>query len=419
MNRPHILSRIAALALLFALVCPPAMAADPQIDLPRSALTAAELAVVVNDADPLSIAIARYYQQRRKIPDENIIRVVFKPGAAVMSAGEFAVLQKQVERQTPASVQAYVLTWAAPYRVNCMSITSAFALGYDVSYCAQGCLPTRASPYAGRRSLEPWKDHGLRPTMMLAAATLEDAIKLIDRGIAADGSWPEGSAYLVETSDPQRSVRLAYFPAVQQQLAERLPIKVTKTDALREVEDVLFYFTGRATVDALDSNRYLPGAMADHLTSTGGQLTDSAQMSALRWLEAGATGSYGTVVEPCNLLEKFPNPLWAIKAYTEGASLLEAYWKSVRMPGQGVFIGEPLATPWRAYRLRADGSFWRLLSPVLTPGNYTVNASGGDAQQQWTAIVSEPGELRFPAGFQHYRVTRNPVFGAPPWLSEL
>ena len=42
----------------------------------------------------------------------------------------------------------------------------------------------------------------------------------------------------------------------------------------------------------------MPGALADHLTSSGGMLTDSGQMSALRWLEAGATGSYGTVIEP-------------------------------------------------------------------------------------------------------------------------
>jgi hypothetical protein len=29
-------------------------------------------------------------------------------------------------------------------------------------------------------------------------------------------------------------------------------------------------------------------------------------MSALRWLEAGVTASYGTVTEPCASAEKFP-----------------------------------------------------------------------------------------------------------------
>jgi hypothetical protein len=27
--------------------------------------------------------------------------------------------------------------------------------------------------------------------------------------------------------------------------------------------------------------------------------------------------------------------------------LLEAYWKSVLMPGQGVFVGDPLTAPFR------------------------------------------------------------------------
>ena len=97
---------------------------------------------------------------------------------------------------------------------------------------------------------------------------------------------------------------------------------------------------------AITTNHFLPGAVADHLTSLGGQLTDSPQMSALRWLEAGATASYGNVVEPCNFPAKFPDPGLLLSYYRRGDTLIEAYWRSVAMPGQGVFIGEPLARPW-------------------------------------------------------------------------
>ncbi len=69
-------------------------------------------------------------------------------------------------------------------------------------------------------------------------------------------------------------------------------------------------------------------------------------MSILRWLDAGATASYGTVVEPCAFPQKFPNPGIVIDRYTRGESLIEAYWKSVQWPGQGVFVGEPLAKPY-------------------------------------------------------------------------
>jgi hypothetical protein len=56
------------------------------------------------------------------------------------------------------------------------------------------------------------------------------------------------------------------------------------------------------------------------------------------------------VSEPCNLPGKFPNPAVFLDHYRRGGTLLEAYWKSVAMPGQGLFIGEPLARPYDSQR---------------------------------------------------------------------
>jgi len=58
--------------------------------------------------------------------------------------------------------------------------------------------------------------------------------------------------------------------------------------------------------------------------------------------------SYGTVQEPCSFTTKFPEPAVVIARYPRGETLLEAYRKSVAMPGQAVFVGEPLAAPFRA-----------------------------------------------------------------------
>jgi hypothetical protein len=52
------------------------------------------------------------------------------------------------------------------------------------------------------------------------------------------------------------------------------------------------------------------------------------------------------VDEPCSFPQKFPDPGMAMFYYATGASAVEAYWKSVAWPGQGVFIGEPLARPF-------------------------------------------------------------------------
>src|SRR6185295_12397327 len=65
----------------------------------------------------------------------------------------------------------------------------------------------------------------------------------------------------------------------------------------------------------------------------------------LKFLYAGAAGSYGTVVEPCNYLEKFPSPQnYFYQA--RGFSLAECYYQSLTNPYQGLIVGEPLAAPF-------------------------------------------------------------------------
>jgi uncharacterized protein (TIGR03790 family) len=306
----------------------------------REALTARDLAVVVNENDRLSVQIADYYQRRRDIPNENVIRVRFD-AATTMDAKEFAALRAEVMARTPRNVQAYALAWVRPYRVGCMSITTAFAAGFDAAFCSTRCTATRWSPYYNSNTREPFDQLGLRPTMSIAALALERARQLIDRGIAA-GSTDSGTAYLATTDDSARNVRAAGYGDAALMINGTLPVEIVR-GPLENKRDVLFYFIGAANVAGIATNRFLPGAIADHLTSFGGDLLGRSQMSSLRWLEAGATGSYGTVAEPCNLPGKFPNPGLLMKRYLAGETLLEAYWKSVAMPGQGLFIGEPLA----------------------------------------------------------------------------
>jgi hypothetical protein len=63
-----------------------------------------------------------------------MIHIRFRPGHSTLSRTEFAALKQQVDRATPAHVQAYALTWAQPWRVDCMSITAAFAFGFSPRY---------------------------------------------------------------------------------------------------------------------------------------------------------------------------------------------------------------------------------------------------------------------------------------------
>jgi uncharacterized protein (TIGR03790 family) len=309
-----------------------------------SALSADELAVVINDADALSQQIGAYYARVRQIPARNVLHVRIPVMSADIGTEAFAKLKVELDAQTPTAVQAYALAWLAPYRVGCMSITSAFAFGFDRAHCATGCAMTKYSPYYNSTSTMPFTDYGIRPAMNLAARDLYNARALIDRGLAASKrAAPIGRAYLVSTSDAARNVRAAGYDNAVMLVGKRAPVEIVKSDGLKGRNDVLFYFTGIVNVPDLTTNRFVPGAVGDHLTSAGGDLLGRGQMSAVRWLEAGATASYGTVVEPCNFTAKFPNPGLMMRWYLAGETLIEAYWKSVAMPGQGVFIGDPLA----------------------------------------------------------------------------
>jgi uncharacterized protein (TIGR03790 family) len=310
-------------------------------------LDARHLAVVINAEDPLSERIGRLYSASRGIPAAQVLRVRFTPGTSEISPQRFLAIRRQLLRNTPSHVQVYALAWAAPYRVGCQSITSAISLGLDPAWCAEGCRLTRPNPYYARGDVaRPWDSLRIRPSMLLAATSEAEARSLITRGKDADGTAPAGTVYLLSTSDYKRNARRGLFARAVQMISPSLRISLLQQDALRDRNDVLGYFTGLKQVEAISSNRFLPGAVADHLTSLGGQLTDSSQMSAIRWLEAGATASYGTVVEPCNFPSKFPDPGLLFTYYRRGDTVIEAYWRSVAMPGQGVFIGEPLARPW-------------------------------------------------------------------------
>jgi uncharacterized protein (TIGR03790 family) len=329
----------------------------PKILFPASGLTPSDLAVIINSADPESVEIGAYYQKKRGIPPENIITVSFPSKKPVMLVETFKKRKAKVDSMAPSHIQAYALTWTQPFRVGCMSITSAFALGFDRAYCAKGCKLTKPQPYIFSDSDRPFQDFNIRPTMSLAGKNIEQVKALIDRGVAADGTAPTGTAYLVETKDRARSIRSKDYAATISSLQQRINMQYVKAQSITNKPDVLFYFTGLKHVPDITTNRFLPGAIADHLTSTGGNLSGTGkQMSSLRWLEAGATGSYGAVVEPCNFPQKFPHPALVIDRYTQGDSLIEAYWKSVAMPGQGIFIGEPLANPFSGYQVeQRDG----------------------------------------------------------------
>ena len=310
-------------------------------------MTARQIAVVINENDPASVEVGAYYAQARNVPAQNIIKLRLPSGERRLSPEQFEAFRAALDAQLGAGIQALVLVWTTPYAVDCNSITGALALGFDAALCSHSCAPSKLNPYFDSGSLRPYADYAMRLVMLLPVDSVASAKALIDRGVLSDRRMPRATAYLITTSDSARNSRAAFFPKDARLTRPPLTLRNLNSEALDGASDVMFYLTGRVSVDKLDTLRFLPGALADHLTSAGGDLLGTDQMSSLRWLDAGATASFGTVSEPCNHWQKFPHPAVLIKHYALGASAIEAYWKSVAWPTQGLFIGEPLAAPYR------------------------------------------------------------------------
>jgi uncharacterized protein (TIGR03790 family) len=311
------------------------------------ALQARQLGIVINDDDPASVAVGSYYRKHRNIPAANVVHVHIPGKPRQISAERFAELKEQIDGKLPKSVQAVLMIWTAPYAVECNSITGAYTLGFDPGQCAKTCAAGRPSPYFNSTAARPYTELGMRISMLLPVESVEEAKALVDRGVASGFRVMPAGAYYLTTSEKARNSRVPFFPPEGKFEAKKLSTHRLQADALEGVSDVMIYQTGMAAVDKLDTLKFLPGALADHLTSLGGDLLGEGQMSSLRWLQAGATASYGSVSEPCNYWQKFPNPAILLKHYVQGNSAIEAYWKSVAWPTQGLFIGEPLAAPYR------------------------------------------------------------------------
>lgn len=311
----------------------------------NSLLRPDQVAVVVNENDANSTEIGRYYVSARRIPTSNLIRVSLPDPPHVLSFARFAQLKRQIDGQLPPGIQVVVLAWTAPYAVECNSITSAMTLGFDPKQCQSTCSPGRPNPYFDSAAELP-SQLGLKLTILLPTDSVSLAKAVIGHGVLSGFRINEAGAYYLTTSDRNRNSRSMFFPRSGSIPELHLEIHNLHADDIEGKNDVILYETGRVSVPKLDTLNFLPGALADHLTSTGGDLLGTGQMSSLKWLEAGATASFGTVSEPCNYWQKFPNPAVLLKHYLSGETAVESYWKSVAWPAQGLIIGEPLAAPY-------------------------------------------------------------------------
>ncbi len=345
---------------------------------PASALGPHELLLLVNARDPDSLALANRYIALRAVPLRNVLFLDL-PDAALAPEAELspaafteAVWAPAHEALRARGLEGQVLAWVYsagfPVRVRTeprLSIQGLtffrnqapeeedIRLGQAASQLFRGPVAP-GGPSGPPLTLETLgASLGARmplPSMTLAhtgarGLPLDEAVALLRRSAEADATRPDGTFVFVESEDVRARTRRWQFDAAVAELAE-LGVAAEVADAMpRDADALLGVMAGAATVRPDRMGRFVPGAVADHLTSFGAVFDTGTQTKLTAWLEAGAASSSGTVVEPLSIWTKFPTArLFA--HYARGLTLLEAYAQSVASPVQLLAVGDPLTAPW-------------------------------------------------------------------------
>jgi uncharacterized protein (TIGR03790 family) len=332
--------------------------------------------VVVNQNSTNSVQLGNYYCERRGVPPQNLLRITNWTGGSVeWTTSDFTnslvnpLLSMLSSRGLTNQIDYVVLSMDFPYRVaqsgaqsGKNSTTTALFYGFKPDDLGNSCsLPTASSnSYAGsegifRQTSPVTAGSNSWLVTMLTSSNLAQAKAIIDRSTAGNGTFPTQTVWLAKTTDLPRNVRYLEFDNTifDARVAGDFSIQRTNLDSPYGLTNLLGYQTGLGGFNIL-SNALVPGAIADSLTSFAGMLYENTgQTTLLAFMNAGACGSYGTVVEPCNYLQKFPSPqVYFYQA--RGFSLAECYYQSLVNSYQGLIVGEPLAAPFA----RPPGGAW-------------------------------------------------------------
>ncbi|MFQ5460561.1 MAG: hypothetical protein ACE5EL_07180 [Anaerolineae bacterium] len=343
--------------------------------------------LIIDPAQPDSLEAARFYQGARGIPDRNMI--FMPPGAAdyrALTEVQLPAFQGELEaRGIDDHVDYVVLPPGSPYFVSAtglvdpapcpaafrrIALASAYTLAPEADEILSGGLSVREPNrfysfrdepvafdartdwYGGAASTSPdSRRYYLGWALGYGGAkgnTLLETKAMITRSVAVDGTRPPGTFYFMKTTDRARSgPREFLFLAARDALVD-LGAKAEIMEAVLPVgrHNALGIMTGVANpkIETADVT-LLPGSFADHLTSFAANF-GAGQMKVSSWVRSGASGSLGTVQEPCNSAGKFPNPrvfVW----YYQGVSLGEAVFRSLALaPFHGMPYGDPLTQPF-------------------------------------------------------------------------
>lgn len=389
------------LSFVLIVVCVPVLSWSAQQD--KASMSAQRLLLVVNPHSADSLTIANYYAKDRDVPADNIMALSWDDAKTSASWQEF-------------HDKIFIPVWKEARQRNCLAVafSSGFPISIDISktfVVPNGEIPENMrdvmissgsltgmvylGPLLEQLGAPPWNLsvvlrnyyiylHGIPllpsideervwktepfddsllskhlPCVCLAVKTptypVESAVNNLRRSIQADGTFPQGTIYLMVNSDIRSKTRQPDFNRTIESIARlALQKKYDRLQAKREdgtlpqnKTDIIGLVAGSAVLDwSKSGSQIVPGAFCEHLTSFGGALYGTCGQTPLTaFLLAGAAGSSGTVTEPFAIAQKFPSCAFHVH-YISGLTQIESFYHSIRWPYQTLYVGDPLCQPW-------------------------------------------------------------------------
>jgi uncharacterized protein (TIGR03790 family) len=322
------------------------------------------VAVVVNQNSTNSVQLGNYYVERRQIPPQNYLRINWLGGNIDWTESDFdnylynSVVSALASRQLTNQIEFVVLSMDIPYRVDSSpsypnSTTSSLFYGFKPD-TNPPCSIAKGSTnlYAGsegifRQTPPISASSNSWLVTMITHSNLALAKQIVESGVLADGSFPTQTVFLAKSGDGARNVRYWEFDNVMFDTRLRGNYLMQRSLGFCCISPIGLGMQQGTCCDTYLGTTYVPGSLADNLTSYGGGIFQDigGQLNILQFLSLGAAGTYGTVTEPCNYLEKFPSAQNYFYQ-SRGFALAECYYQSVTNPYQGLLVGEPLSAPF-------------------------------------------------------------------------
>ena len=176
---------------------------------------------------------------------------------------------------------------------------------------------------------------------------ISQSVNSLKRASEADRTFPKGEFRFALTSDVRTRTRLPGVANALVYLAE----DGQKADIIRETipsqpGDVAGLMFGTADYKLLGRRwNFVPGAIADNLTSVSGAFEHDSQTKFTELLNAGVAMTSGSVAEPFAVQAKFPVPMM-YAYYADGVTAIEAFYLSIHSPYQTLIVGDPLCQPY-------------------------------------------------------------------------